>query len=347
MSRRSILLKSLVKIIDDYRAGEIDNITPDLISKWLTQFSKSNQDRILEELIFTISKTYISKALFREFLKVLAKSKKIASGSKISGYWRKANFLDIQTTSNSQKEILLLFNEVLHDTYGFYLEDTGSEEGDYIYIDDCMGTGTRIKNDICTWLNNDSPKEINLHIITPIMYTGSWWIDDHIKTTAENNGKIINMHKWRLPDYEMENRREKRNISDVLWPSEIPNDQYVLKYKDYLDRSKYSPILRKPGNPGVSRIYKNDEAKKLLEAEFLIRGCQIRDECTSLPEKARPLGFQNLICFGFGSMFITYRNCPNNCPLVFWVEQNDYPSLFPRKTNNPINYLTFKKGFLD
>ena len=47
----------------------------------------------------------------------------------------------------------------------------------------------------------------------------------------------------------------------------------------------------------------------------------------------RPLGYHNLRTLGFGSMFITYRNCPNNCPLALWVEQDAYPSLFPRKAN--------------
>ena len=32
-------------------------------------------------------------------------------------------------------------------------------------------------------------------------------------------------------------------------------------------------------------------------------------------------------------MFVTYRNCPNNCPLALWIEQDDFPALFPRKTN--------------
>ena len=35
---------------------------------------------------------------------------------------------------------------------------------------------------------------------------------------------------------------------------------------------------------------------------------------------------------GFGSLIVTYRNCPNNAPLALWVDAPWYP-LFPRTTN--------------
>jgi hypothetical protein len=35
---------------------------------------------------------------------------------------------------------------------------------------------------------------------------------------------------------------------------------------------------------------------------------------------------------GFGSTLVTFRNCPNNCPLAFWAGYPWYP-LFQRKTN--------------
>jgi hypothetical protein len=36
---------------------------------------------------------------------------------------------------------------------------------------------------------------------------------------------------------------------------------------------------------------------------------------------------------GFGSLIVTFRNCPNNAPLAFWVDSPWYP-LFPRTTNS-------------
>ncbi len=36
---------------------------------------------------------------------------------------------------------------------------------------------------------------------------------------------------------------------------------------------------------------------------------------------------------GFGSLVVTFRNCPNNAPLALWVGDPWYP-LFPRTTNS-------------
>jgi hypothetical protein len=65
---------------------------------------------------------------------------------------------------------------------------------------------------------------------------------------------------------------------------------------------------------------------------MLAKGCYIRTVAPRLPKYARPLGDMVLETLGFGSTFVTYRNCPNNTPLAFWAGDPWYP-LFARKTN--------------
>jgi hypothetical protein len=60
-----------------------------------------------------------------------------------------------------------------------------------------------------------------------------------------------------------------------------------------------------------------------LEQEFLKAGAVIRAENNNLNRYARPLGNRIMESFGFGALIVTYRNCPNNSPLVFWA--GDYP----------------------
>lgn len=339
-------LESLSKIISDYRQGEVNPRTPELIDAWLEQFPNSLQEPILEALTEILPKTYISRDVFKEFLEALAINKKISPGTPSEDYWKQVNLLSIQQGGNSQTDILSIFDEVLQETHGFSLTDTGSEEGDYIYLDDCVGTGSRVRSDICSWLETDTPNKMKLHIITPILYQGSWWIDRKIEETAKANKKTLTIKKWRLDDFEMENRRGYRNTSDVLWPTEIPDISAVQAYAKWLEGKGYPVTLRQQLEKFTSKIFKNEEQRNLLEQAFLTRGCQIRQECTSLPDHARPLGYHNLDCFGFGSMFITYRNCPNNCPLALWVQQAEYPALFPRKTNTQTaNEKFFKKFF--
>jgi hypothetical protein len=54
--------------------------------------------------------------------------------------------------------------------------------------------------------------------------------------------------------------------------------------------------------------------------------------CGNLGNSERPLGHMTLVTLGFGSLIVTYRNCPNNAPLALWVDHPWYP-LFPRTTN--------------
>lgn len=326
------LMQSIANNIADYRQGEIPPRTPELISEWLQQFPAAVHDSLIQALAYVFSKTYISQNAFKAFLKALASTDKLSSGSKPRDYWQQANLLCIQQGGNSQNEILKIFDEVLRETHGYSLVDTGSDEGDYIYLDDCIGTGNRVRWDVCGWLETDTPSQITLHIITPILYSGSWWIDAKIKETAEANNKNVSLHRWRLDDFDMENRLARRNISDVLWPTEIPDNSDVKAYTEHLEKKGRPVVLRKPGHSKY-KIFKDDAQKIFLEQVFLVRGCQIRQECSNLPDNARPLGYHNLDCLGFGSMFVTYRNCPNNCPLALWVQQAEYPSLFPRKTN--------------
>ena len=54
------------------------------------------------------------------------------------------------------------------------------------------------------------------------------------------------------------------------------------------------------------------------------------------------MGYEFLESLGFGSVFITYRNIANNCPLALWWGDTSFPPshpfskwypLFPRKVN--------------
>lgn len=62
---------------------------------------------------------------------------------------------------------------------------------------------------------------------------------------------------------------------------------------------------------------KAEAGRQLLESEFLIAGVKIRSLIQSPKDFIRPLGCGNF-GVGFGSMLVTYRNCPNNCPLALW-----------------------------
>lgn len=83
---------------------------------------------------------------------------------------------------------------------------------------------------------------------------------------------------------------------------------------------------------GAAGLFSGENGRGLVEQEFLKAGVGIRDQSPYLTKYQRPLGNSVLETLGFGSMIVTYRNCPNNAPLALWAGDPWYP-LFPRKTN--------------
>lgn len=332
---RHELLTELSEIIVNYRQDdEIAPRTPELIDRWLRQFPEDDQGPFLAALVDVLRKTYISKDDFMGFLRGLAVSHEVSAGMDQREFWRTANFLDIQQGGASQGDILALFDQVLRETYGFGTDEPQANSDTYIYLDDCVATGSRVKNDICQWIQTDAPANCLIHVITAVRYEGSYWIDAKINEAAQAAGKVVRIKPWWIAGFHIENRRFKRDQSDILWPTEIPDAPACQRYAEALVAKERAHEPRTPECFSGTTVFSDESQRGLIERVLLTRGCQIREEQANLPDKARPLGYHNLDCLGFGSMFVFYRNCPNNCPLALWVDQHEYPALFPRRTNN-------------
>lgn len=103
---------------------------------------------------------------------------------------------------------------------------------------------------------------------------------------------------------------------------------------------QFPPHLRIAGQVGGHGIFSNDANRQLLEQEFLKAGIQIRQMCPHLGVTQRPLGHMSLDTLGFGSLLVTFRNCPNNAPLALWAGDPWIP-LFPRTTNSATSIREF------
>jgi hypothetical protein len=127
----------------------------------------------------------------------------------------------------------------------------------------------------------------------------------------------------------IENRRSEIRRSDVLRPTRLPDDDQVRAYCASL---RYDVELRPGAEIGTRAFFSSAEGRDLLEQEMLKAGVRIRDMCPYLNEYQRPLGNWVLETLGFGTVVVTFRNCPNNAPLALWAGDPWYP-LLPRRTN--------------
>jgi hypothetical protein len=342
MTERNNLLDSIVTTIADYREGDLDPPTQDHVDQWVHQFDREVRVPILREMDHVLKNTYFSRKDTKKFLTGLLKTEKLV-GNDSCAFWQNVNFLNIQGGGASQKEMLALFSEILTKKCGFEIDDCGNASDVFVYIDDAIFTGNRVRRDLETWIAESAPTTVKLHVIVIATHEGAYFHKNKVKETARSSGKAIDITWWHAIN--LEDRKTYTDTSDVLRPVAIPADPNV---QAYVEAMNHKPHLRNAGHMGGNGIFSSDAGRQLLEQEFLKAGVHIRQMCPYLTESQRPLGHTSLEALGFGSLIVTFRNCPNNAPLALWAGAPWYP-LFPRTTNTDtsIRNLTamFPKSF--
>jgi hypothetical protein len=335
MAERNDLLASIAVTTADYREGDLAAPIPDRAERWINQFDAAVQLPILREMDHVLSKTYLSRDGARKFLAGLFQTEKLV-GEDPCAFWKGVKFLDIQGGGASQKEMLALFDKVLLERCGFRTADCGAEPHAFVYLDDASFTGNRVKQDLEGWITKSAPDKSTVHIITIGMHSdGMQYANGRIQAAARGAKKTVDLKWWRA--IALEDRKGSTDSSDVLRPTRIPDDDLV---KAYVDAMTDEPHLRTPGQVGGNAFFSNDDGRQVLEQEFLKAGARIRQMCPTLNKYQRPLGNSLLETLGFGSLIVTFRNCPNNAPLALWAGDPWYP-LFPRTMNNDTSVKRF------
>jgi hypothetical protein len=335
MAERDDLLASIAATTADYREADGEAPTPERVERWINQFDAAVQLPILREMDHVLKQTYFSRDGTRKFLAGLFQTEKLV-GEDPCSFWNGVKFLDIQGGGASQKEMLALFSKVLEKQCGFDAAACGAAPHAFVYLDDAIFTGNRVRRDLETWIAQQAPAEAKVHVITIALHSGGqYYANGKIKEAARAAGKSIDLTWWRA--IELEDRRAHTTTSDVLRPVAIPDDEGV---QAYVAAMRYPPNLRTAGNVGGNGIFSSDAGRQLLETEFLKAGVRIRQMCPHLNQYQRPLGNMILDTLGFGSLIVTFRNCPNNAPLALWAGDPWVP-LFPRTTNSDTSMRRF------
>ena len=325
---RKELLEAVVEQIADYREGEIAPMNAAHVERWVRQFPVDAQEPMLTELAHVFSKTYFTRKNVKQFLSAIVSNESLTGGDP-AGFWKNVGILNIQTAGNSQRDMLVVLDKALQKTCGIAVTQCGKAPiSEYVYIDDVLFSGGRIKYDITNWIRDAAPQKAKVHIVTIAYHRlGQWRTETDIKAAAKDAGKTIELSWWRV--FEIEDRKAYMANADVLRPTVIPADPATAEYVAGL---KLDPVLRVPGQVGALGFFSSEAGRSLLEQQFLVNGVRVRALCPHLNAFMRPLGNSMMGTTGFGSMIVTYRNCPNNAPLVLWAGDPWYP-LFPRKTN--------------
>jgi len=117
-----------------------------------------------------------------------------------------------------------------------------------------------------------------------------------------------------------------------------PNSDLVNEYFERIDAGEYLKhekyAFRKNHLSKQETFFTSPANRIRYENILLLKGIEILNKVDTLNVKSiRPLGYtvKSHKTLGLGTQFFTWRNIPNNTPLVFWWENHGWHPLFPVK----------------
>lgn len=314
----------IAEIIRDYRDGEFGTYDSSHVEKWIAQFNADEQETVLLETLKILKRNYITRENFSQFVDVLIGSDAVYKGEK-DGYWRNVSLLDIQQNGNSQDEL----NEVLVDAIEslYDVDDLiGKESDEFIYLDDFIFSGNRLFSDMQDWLTNFAPDKCRVCIITIGWFIyGQWNTENKLKKLAKELGKEIKFVFVSYTEFRLENRLYRKDYSEVFWPTDSVAN--IDGYDNWFEFESFDPKYRQV-NGTENKIFSRSRREEYERIVFKY-GLKIMGFSSQNSRVVKPLGYSTFRGFGFGSTVFSFRNCPNNNPLVFWWGDPDAASSHP------------------
>jgi hypothetical protein len=115
-------------------------------------------------------------------------------------------------------------------------------------------------------------------------------------------------------------------------------NQIETKVNEYVSGKSFGPsgqFYRLKNQPPKETFFSSAENRIRLENILLRKGIEIlKSTRTRLDTNLRPLGrsYPSYKDFGFGTLCFTWRNIPNNTPVVFWHKGGGWFPLFEKKS---------------
>lgn len=335
----------ILETIKDYRNEDGINLDSDYIINWGKQFNE-DAEFVLNEISEIIPKVYVSKEKAKEYvdqhIQAMLKDFKY---NNISQFLIDTEFLDLQLPHKSQPAILNILETLLNEKYDeSYLKYKTYPKINFIYLDDILASGSTIGNHLVTWLketnsegvsNSDNILNDNYRLSINLFCLHNWGHSfQKFRLMKEFEDKIDRKIFWYW-NYRIENHAKWNNQSlNVAFPTdEQPTN--VKSYLANLEAPKYEDYAyRKSNQPAVESFFTSAENRIRYENIILQKGISIIEMIQNeIKPNIRPLGLINpsYKTFGLGTHFFTWRNIPNNSPLVFWwgVAGHNWIPLFP------------------
>jgi hypothetical protein len=344
------LAAEILGIIKDYRNDSGIQLTEDDIINWVNQFDGVDRVFMLEEFLHILKHgIYISKQKAFELLE-----KKIQWHSTtlkypdVKAFLSSTVFLKMQGPNKSQTVLIEMLDELLKKKFGITTADCGTfSKENFIYIDDILATGNTIMKDVKAWLNaNDIDNRGNYVAVTDkkvrliiCVFASHTWASDNLRfhLSSVYSKSLVGLIKI-ASAYCIENNVKEYNPAlNLAYPdSDQPNHvkEYLQTLKAENGIYKHEDrAYRATNSPSNENFFRSPETRKRFEDIMLQKGIEILSKVNQLGRSLRPLGCcrPEYKTFGTGTLYFTWRNISNTCPLVFWWDNkaHGWKGLFP------------------
>ena len=339
MESNDVYAQKIYDVVKGYRNDDGIQITQSSILDWASQFG-TDSNFMLMEVAHLMPKIYYSKDRVIDYLRqVIDFYQKHYEYADWDSFLKELKLLRLQSDGKSQPVLLDLLDNLVFGKIQKHLSDYDAfPKKHYLYVDDILATGGTIGSHICKWLleNNHveqlKKKVITLQIAVICEHTLGWSLQQYRieKTVDTDITKYIEIGRC------MEVQNNLRMNAPLL-NAAIPIRDFVSKdvlvYYENLnaDKNKHQ-AFRQQGTPVKENFFTSCDDRIKYEDILLNKGLEIINMTAMPSANVRPLGLlspQHKM-LGLGTHFITWRNIPNNCPLVFWwdVPEHNWKPLF-------------------
>ncbi len=293
---------------------------------WIEQFDASSRVELLESLTRTLSRTFIRRNDVEAYFEQSISNK---------AFWSNAYLV---TPPGIQGESGKIFTELVRkrvkqkfdiDLFEDY-ELCWLNDDNQVFVDDAVFTGIRVLKDYDSdWKNwkrvwktpNDETYErhLQLYVWTYLRHrSGENRIREALMEDAHRRGISVSISFRSKLVYE--DRLECADASDVLWPRLGANGLASAESEEEVRARRSTQFV-------ATQVFDNARIRDVLEDQLLNAGRDIISRFNNTIWAPLGRGRQP---FGFGSLSVTYRNCPNNAPLALWWSLQNWSALFPR-----------------
>lgn len=332
----------IAALVADYRSSESGDSIVDIsrVTHWVGQFgiSEELQTRVLSELLHVLRRTYLSSARIETFSRNAIRNENLLAGRDPAVFWKQVCLIDPGYRSvclraeapkpqgQSRYVSTEYFRKALGEELDVEPEVDPERASAYLYVDDLICSGGQASDEIGSWMADFSStasgrgiKDILL-IVNAVHTGGAYRVQRDV-------ARLPGVGEFR-PHVEinLESRRMSRDQADVYWPCKPIGDSQLVQS---VVSTFPDVVWREAPSCGTKRIYSSPEARDALESALLAAGMALYRPFQSSGTQ-RPLG-AGVVGLGLGTPIVTSRNCPNNAPLAFWTETDDWQPLFPRR----------------